>query len=107
MSDGILYFDHEKVELTIFSRGATGKVVWEKTRKDASVDFVEITQKLSDTDELILMGESKLNLEFRRWLLEHNRRIARKLIAMLPGRKLTSDLIDAYRTKYFESASTH
>lgn len=106
MSDGILYFDQEKVELTIFSRGNLGKVVWKKNEKDESIDFEEITQRLSETDELILIGESKMNLEFRRWLLAHNRRIARKLIATLPGRSLTSELIDAYRTKYFESGST-
>lgn len=98
----ILYLDDKKAELVQFLNGKTDSKIWKKEKLDSQWNFEEISSQLSQVNEIILIGETNLNLEYRRWLFANNRKLAKKLIAILPQISLTSDLIEKYKNKYFQ-----
>ncbi|PJZ44315.1 hypothetical protein [Leptospira brenneri] len=78
--------------------------IWEKPEETAVWDFEDISKSLQSPNEVILVGESDLNAEFRRWLINHDRNLAKRLIAVIGNQgesKINQDLVSHFKEKYF------
>ncbi|TGL88386.1 hypothetical protein EHQ68_10625 [Leptospira congkakensis] len=77
---------------------------WDKPIESDVWDFEDITNTLQSPNEVILVGESDLNTQYRKWLINHDRNLAKKLIAVIGNNnenKINQDLVSHFKEKYF------
>ncbi|WP_244935795.1 hypothetical protein [Leptospira bouyouniensis] len=105
MNACILYLNNKRIDMIKLESDHMESKSWEKLKESDKWDFAEITRNLNPTtSEVILVGESGLNTEYRRWLANHDRVIAKKLIAVIGSTletKINPNLFSHFKEKYF------
>ncbi|XDD44593.1 hypothetical protein AB3N58_16395 [Leptospira sp. WS60.C2] len=104
MNACILYLNKKRIEMIKLESDNMESKSWEKMKDSDQWDFAEITKDLKSPNEVILVGESALNLEYRRWLANHDRVLAKKLIAVIGSTmetKVNPNLVSHFKEKYF------
>lgn len=104
MNACILYLNKKRIEMIKLESDHMESKSWEKMKDSDQWDFAEITKDLKSPNEVILVGESALNLEYRRWLANHDRVLAKKLIAVIGSTmetKANPNLVSHFKEKYF------
>ncbi len=104
MNACILYLNKKRIEMIKFESDQMRSKTWEKPKESDVWDFEEITNTLQSPNEVILVGESDLNTQYRKWLMSHDRDIAKKLIAVIGNNtesKINQDLVSHFKEKYF------
>ncbi|ABZ95879.1 Hypothetical protein LBF_4054 [Leptospira biflexa serovar Patoc strain 'Patoc 1 (Ames)'] len=106
MNACILYLNNKRIEMIKLESDHMESKTWEKPLASDKWDFAEITKTLDSPSEVILVGESGLNMEYRRWLANHDRVLAKKLIAVIGGTletKISPNLVSHFKEKYFRN----
>ncbi|WP_244241789.1 hypothetical protein [Leptospira jelokensis] len=104
MNACILYLNNKRIEMIKLESDHMESKFWEKHRDSDKWDFAEITKTLDSPGEVILVGDSGLNTEYRRWLANHDRVLAKKLIAVIGSTletKINPQLVSHFKEKYF------
>lgn len=104
MNACILYLNKKRIEMVQFESDQMESRTWEKSVDSDVWDFEDITKTLQSPTEVILVGESDLNTQYRRWLANHDRNVAKKLIAVIGNNnenKINQDLVSHFKEKYF------
>ncbi|XDD48564.1 hypothetical protein AB3N60_17970 [Leptospira sp. WS39.C2] len=106
MNSCILYLNNKRIEMIKLDFDHTESKYWEKQIDSDPWDFAEITKTLNSASEVILVGESNLNKEYRRWLANNDRVLAKKLIAVIGNEietKINPNLVSFFKDKYFRT----
>ncbi|GBF44205.1 MULTISPECIES: hypothetical protein [Leptospira] len=104
MNACILYLNKKRIEMIKLESDHMESKSWEKLKETDKWDFAEITKTLDSPNEVILVGESGLNMEYRRWLANHDRVLAKKLIAVIGSAietKINPSVVSHFKEKYF------
>ncbi|WP_244245375.1 hypothetical protein [Leptospira kemamanensis] len=104
MNACILYLHNKRIEMIKLESDHMESKSWEKLKDTDTWDFAEITKTLDSPSEVILVGESGLNTEYRRWLANHDRVLAKKLIAVIGNAietKINPSQVSHFKEKYF------
>lgn len=104
MNACILYLNKKRIEMIKFESDQMRSETWEKSKESDVWDFEDITKTLQSPSEVILVGESELNAQYRRWLVNYDRNLAKKLIAVIGNNNDTNinqDLVSHFKEKYF------
>lgn len=104
MNACILYLNKKRIEMIKFESDQMRSKTWEKPTEADVWDFEDITKTLQSPNEVILVGESELNTQYKRWLVNHDRNLAKKLIAVIGNNnetRINQDLVSHFKEKYF------